>query len=77
MADDIGTAETPRTGGYRKALAIAAALNFVMFFLEAGGALYANSIALMADAIDFIEDAITYVIAAALIGLGARPRAVF
>jgi Co/Zn/Cd efflux system component len=71
--DDAGR----RPLGYRKALGVAAALNAVMFFIEAGGALYANSIALMADAIDFIEDAVTYVIAAALIGLGARPRAAF
>jgi Co/Zn/Cd efflux system component len=56
---------------YRKALGIAAALNLV------GGALYANSIALMADAIDFLEDSITYVLAIALIGLGHRARAVF
>jgi Co/Zn/Cd efflux system component len=73
--NDTAAAGTPR--GYRRALTIAAALNFVMFFLEAGGALYANSIALMADAIDFLEDAITYIVAVALIGLGSRPRAVF
>jgi Co/Zn/Cd efflux system component len=74
---DRSAPEDDRPMSYRRALGIAAALNFVMFFVEAGGALYANSIALMADAIDFIEDAITYVIAAALIGLGSRPRAVF
>jgi cation diffusion facilitator family transporter len=62
---------------YRKALAVAALLNLVMMVVEVGGALYANSIALMADAIDFLEDAITYVLAIALIGLGHRPRAVF
>jgi Co/Zn/Cd efflux system component len=62
---------------YRRALIIAAALNFIMMFVEVGGALYANSIALMADAIDFLEDAVTYVLAIALIGLGHRPRAVF
>jgi Co/Zn/Cd efflux system component len=62
---------------YSRALIIAAALNGVMFFVEAGGALYANSIALMADAIDFLEDTITYILAIALIGLGHRPRAVF
>ena len=62
---------------YRKALLIAAALNFGMTFVEVGGALYANSIALMADAIDFLEDSITYILAVALIGLGHRPRAFF
>jgi Co/Zn/Cd efflux system component len=63
--------------GYRKALIIGAILNFIMVFVEVGGALYANSIALMADAIDFLEDSITYVLAIALIGLGHRPRAIF
>ncbi len=62
---------------YRNALLVAAALNFVMMFVEVGGALYANSIALMADAIDFLEDSVTYILAIALIGLGHRPRAVF
>jgi Co/Zn/Cd efflux system component len=62
---------------YRRALSLAAALNGVMFVVEAGGALYANSIALMADAIDFLEDTITYLLAAVLIGLGARPRVLF
>jgi Co/Zn/Cd efflux system component len=62
---------------YRKALYIAAGLNLIMMFVEVAGALYANSIALMADAIDFYEDAMTYLLAAALIGYGHRPRAVF
>ncbi len=62
---------------YRRALYIAAALNLIMMFVEIGGALYANSIALIADAIDFYEDAMTYLLAAALIGLGRRPRALF
>jgi Co/Zn/Cd efflux system component len=62
---------------YRKALMVSAALNFIMMFVEVGGALYANSIALMADAIDFLEDTITYIFAIALIGLGHRARAVF
>jgi Co/Zn/Cd efflux system component len=75
MSTEISSDARPMA--YRKALLIAAALNFAMTFVEVGGALYANSIALMADAIDFLEDTITYVLAVALIGLGHRPRAVF
>jgi Co/Zn/Cd efflux system component len=71
------TASDTTPMSYSRALIIAALLNGVMFFVEAGGALYANSIALMADAIDFLEDTITYILAIALIGLGHRPRAVF
>jgi Co/Zn/Cd efflux system component len=62
---------------YRRALLLAAALNAVMMVVEVAGAFYANSIALMADAIDFLEDAIQYVLAVALIGLGRMPRAAF
>jgi len=62
---------------YRRALYVAAALNLIMMFVEIGGALYANSMALIADAVDFYEDAMTYLLAAALIGLGRRPRALF
>jgi Co/Zn/Cd efflux system component len=67
----------PKPLPYRRALFIAAGLNLLMMIIELGGALYANSIALIADAIDFYEDAMTYLLAAALIGLGARPRALF
>ncbi len=62
---------------YRRALALAAAINFVLFFIEVAGAIYANSIALMADAIDFLEDTITYLMAIAVIGLPVRARAAF
>jgi Co/Zn/Cd efflux system component len=71
------TAEDTKPMPYSRALLVSAVLNFGMVFIEVAGALYANSIALMADAIDFLEDAITYVLAIALIGLGHRPRAVF
>ena len=81
MSSDISPENNGLSGNqpmtYRKALIISAALNFMMMFVEVGGALYANSIALMADAIDFLEDTITYLMAIALIGLGHRPRAVF
>jgi Co/Zn/Cd efflux system component len=62
---------------YAKALIVAAVLNAVMVVVEVGGALYANSIALMANAIDSLEDAITYALAISLIGLGRRARAFF
>jgi Co/Zn/Cd efflux system component len=44
----------------RTALCIAAALNAGMFFIEGAGALYAGSAALLADAMDFLEDTGTY-----------------
>jgi Co/Zn/Cd efflux system component len=62
---------------YAKALTIAAVLNALMVVVEVGGALYANSIALMANAIDSLEDTITYALAISLIGLGRKARAFF
>ncbi len=77
MADTSGENADGRPMGYRKALLIAASLNLAMVAVEVAGAFYANSIALFADAIDFYEDAMTYFMAAALIGLGYRARAAF
>ena len=44
----------------RSTLWIAAALNAGMFFIEGAGGLYAGSAALLADAMDFLEDTGTY-----------------
>lgn len=77
MADVNSDQNSGRPMPYRRALTIAALVNLVVCVLEVGGAFYANSIALMADAIDFLEDAITYTLAIAVIGLSARARAMF
>lgn len=77
MTDTSGDAGAARPAAYRRALIIAAVLNLTMMVVELGGAFYANSIALFADAVDFYEDAMTYFMAAALIGLGYRARAAF
>jgi Co/Zn/Cd efflux system component len=77
MADASEDAAEGKPMGYRRALILAAVLNLAMVAVEVAGAFYANSIALFADAIDFYEDAMTYFMAAALIGLGYRARAAF
>jgi Co/Zn/Cd efflux system component len=66
-----------RSAAYKRALLIAAALNMAMVVVEVGAAFYANSLALFADAVDFYEDAMTYLMAVALIGFGYRARAAF
>jgi Co/Zn/Cd efflux system component len=66
-----------KSAAYKRALLIAAALNMAMVFVEVGAAFYANSLALFADAVDFYEDAMTYLMAVALIGFGYRARAAF
>jgi Co/Zn/Cd efflux system component len=65
------------TASYRRALLIAAGLNMAMVVVEVAAAFYANSMALFADAVDFYEDAMTYLMAIALIGFGFRVRAAF
>lgn len=66
-----------RAAAYRKALLIAAGLNMAMVIVEVAAAFFANSMALFADAVDFYEDAMTYLMAVALIGFGYRVRAAF
>lgn len=56
--------------GYRRALWAALALNAAMFALEIGAGLHAGSTALLADALDFLGDAMNYGLSLAVMGLG-------
>ena len=58
--------------GYRRALVVSAALNAAMFFVEGGVGLWIGSSALLADAVDFLEDAGIYSLA--VIALAWLPR---
>ena len=60
---------------YRQVLWIVILLNAVMFFVEMGGGLAANSLALQADSLDFAGDAMTYGLSLAVIGMAASVRA--
>ena len=59
----------------RSALWIAAALNAGMFFIEGAGGLYAGSTALLADAMDFLEDTGTYALTLFMLDKPLRQRA--
>ena len=61
--------------GYRTALLVSASLNLAMFVIEGGVGLMIGSAALLADAVDFIEDAGIYGLAVSAIGWPARSRA--
>lgn len=61
--------------GYRNALMASALLNAVMFFAEGGIGLTIGSAALLADAVDFLEDAGIYSLAVVAIAWTARNRA--
>lgn len=60
---------------YRAALVVCAVLNALMFFAEGAVGLTIGSAALLADAVDFLEDATVYSLAVIALGWGARHRA--
>jgi len=62
-------------GRARQILWIALALNAAMFAVEIGAGLAAKSVALQADALDFLGDAATYAISLAVLGRPLRWRA--
>jgi cation diffusion facilitator family transporter len=63
---------TPR---YRKILWLALIINFAMFVIEIISGLNANSVSLLADAIDFFGDAMNYGISLAVLSMSLMWRA--
>ncbi|MBW9268580.1 MAG: cation transporter [Candidatus Thiodiazotropha sp. (ex. Lucinisca nassula)] len=61
--------------GFRKALWIALFVNLIMFNIEIVGGLYANSVSLLADAVDFAGDAANYALSLSVLSLGILWRA--
>ncbi|MBY0270934.1 MAG: cation transporter [Burkholderiales bacterium] len=59
---------------YRRVLWIALALNAAMFFVEIGAGAFADSTALLADAVDFFGDAANYGISLAVLALAPAWR---
>ena len=59
---------------YKRRLRIVIALNAAMFAVEMAAGQLARSQALMADALDFLGDAVTYGISLAVIGASIRAR---
>lgn len=65
-----------RDSAFRKALWIALVLNAAMFGVEIVAGLIANSVALQADALDFLGDAANYGISLAVLALTMRWRSI-
>ena len=61
--------------GYRRVLWIALGINASMFIVEGGAGLAAGSVALQADALDFLGDAATYALTLFVLGMALRWRA--
>ncbi len=60
---------------YRRVLWTVLAINAAMFLIEAGAGLGAGSVALQADALDFLGDAANYGISLFVLGMAIRWRA--
>ncbi|MCG7984698.1 MAG: cation transporter [Candidatus Thiodiazotropha lotti] len=60
---------------FRKALWVALFVNLIMFTIEIIGGLYANSVSLLADAVDFAGDAANYALSLSVLSLGILWRA--
>lgn len=65
----------PGAPGYRRVLWAALVINGVMFVVEGGAGLAAGSVALQADALDFLGDTATYALTLFVLGLALRWRA--
>lgn len=65
----------PDAPGYRRVLWAALVINGVMFVVEGGAGLAAGSVALQADALDFLGDTATYALTLFVLGLALRWRA--
>lgn len=72
--DDCGTFEG-QSPAYRRALWAVVAINAAMFATELAAGAFAESMALQADALDFLADTLTYAISLYAIGRSARLRA--
>ena len=69
--------DDPQRGNpaYKRVLWIVLAINAVMFLVEIGAGVAANSASLQADALDFLGDAGSYSISLAVVGMALRYRA--
>jgi Co/Zn/Cd efflux system component len=69
----------PQSPRYRRVLWIALIVNAAMFVIEIAAGLNANSVSLLADAVDFFGDAANYAISLAVLGMALawRARAAF
>ncbi len=74
--DTATSAESARRSpAYRRVLWAALLINAAMFGVEVGSGLYAGSVALLADAVDFFGDAANYGLSLFVLGMAAATRA--
>ncbi len=73
--NDASDTENAFTTRYRKVLWLALAINLAMFIVEVVGGFSANSVSLLADAIDFFGDTANYGISLVVLSMSLLRRA--
>jgi len=75
MAGCCGPAEAPKIARQRRVLGVVLAINLIMFAVEIGAGWHASSLALQADALDFLGDSLNYAVALFVLGRSLTWRA--
>ena len=72
---DHDTHDSPPIGTYRRVLWVVLAINAFMFVTEMTAGVWGKSVALQADALDFLGDSATYAMTLIVLGMSLRWRA--
>ncbi len=75
MAGCCGPTEAPKIARQRRVLGVVLAINLIMFAVEIGAGWHASSLALQADALDFLGDSLNYAVAFFVLGRSLTWRA--
>ena len=75
MAGCCGPTEAPKIAHQRRVLGVVLAINLIMFAVEIGAGWHASSLALQADALDFLGDSVNYAVALFVLGRSLAWRA--
>jgi Co/Zn/Cd efflux system component len=75
MAGCCGPTEAPKIARQRRVLGVVLAINLIMFAVEIGAGWHASSLALQADALDFLGDSLNYAVALFVLGRSLTWRA--
>ncbi len=75
MAGCRGLTEAPKIARQRRVLGVVLAINLIMFAVEIGAGWHARSLALQADALDFLGDSLNYAVALFVLGRSLTWRA--
>ena len=75
MAGCCGPTEAPKIARQRRVLGVVLVINLIMFAVEIGAGWHASSLALQADALDFLGDSLNYAVALFVLGRSLTWRA--